>query len=85
MVHSRILALACALLCIAGLCAPAFAAEVESGSSYCFGAGDFSGDREVSGIWLTELPEGYAAVKLGDRTLPPGDVLTAQQISQMTL
>lgn len=85
MVHSRILALACALLCVAGLCAPAFAAEVESGSSYCFGAGDFSGDREVSGIWLTELPEGYAAVKLGDRILHPGDVLTAQQISQMTL
>ena len=85
MVHSRILALACALLCVAVLCVPAFAAEVESGSSYCFGAGDFSGDREVSGIWLTELPEGYAAVKLGDRTLHAGDVLTAQQISQMTL
>ena len=85
MVHSRILALACALLCVAGLSAPGFAAEVESGSSYCFGAGDFSGDREVSGIWLTELPERYAAVKLGDRTLHAGDVLTAQQISQMTL
>ena len=47
MVHSRILALACALLCVAGLCAPAFAAEVESGSSYCFGAGDFSGEYRV--------------------------------------
>ena len=85
MVRFRILALACALLCVMGLCAPAFAAEVESGSSYCFGVGDFSGDREVSGIYLTELPERYAAVKLGDRTLHAGDVLTARQISQMTL
>ena len=85
MVRFRIFALACALLCVMGLCAPASAAEVESGSSYCFGIGDFSGDREISGICLTELPERYAAVKLGDRTLRPGDVLTARQISQMTL
>lgn len=85
MVRSRIFALVCALLCVMGLCAPGFAAEVESGSSYCFGIDDFSGDRQVSGICLTELPERYAAVKLGERTLHPGDVLTAQQISQMTL
>ena len=35
MVHSRILALACALLCVAGLCAPAFAAEVEKEIRAC--------------------------------------------------
>lgn len=63
----------------------AAAAEVESGSVYCFRAEDFSGADRVSGICLRTLPEGkLGAVMLGTRILRPGDILTAQQIDQMT-
>ena len=41
MTYTRMIALFCALVCAFGLCAGAAAVEVDSGSSYCFGIGDF--------------------------------------------
>ena len=53
MANTRLLALLCAVVCIFGLCAGAAAVEVDSGSTYCFGTGDFS-DGEITGICITD-------------------------------
>lgn len=84
MTNTRFLALLCAFCCVFGLCVGASAVEVDSGSTYCFGTGDFS-DEEIAGICITDLPEKMGALMLGSRVLREGDVLTAQQLSQMTL
>ena len=76
------LCLVLALLCAGGT--DAYAAEVESGSVYCFSAGDFS-EEPLKGICITGLPDAQAGtVKLGQRVLRCGDILTAEQIESMT-
>ena len=70
------------LLMLLLLAAPAAAAEVESGEVYCFSAGDFA-EGELAGICVTGVPSG-GAVMLGDRTIRAGDILTAEQVGQMT-
>jgi len=72
-------------LCILiGTSAAAAAAEVESGTSYCFSAADFSQEENVTGICITDLPKAEGVLFLGSRILQPGDILTADQLSQMT-
>lgn len=71
-----------ALLALLLLALPAAAAEVESGSEYCFSAGDFS-EEKIAGICVMGVPDS-GAVKLGSRTVRPGDILTADQVAQMT-
>ena len=84
MKYIRYLAMLCAFFCAFGLCAEVSAVEVDSGSTYCFGAGDFS-NEEIAGICITDLPENLGALMLGSRVLREGDVLTAQQLSQIQL
>ena len=84
MANNRLLALLCAVVCVFGMCLGVSAVEVDSGSTYCFGTGDFS-DEAIAGICITDLPENLGALMLGSRILREGDVLTAQQVSQMTL
>lgn len=84
MANNRLLALLCAVVCVFGLCLGVSAVEVDSGSTYCFGAGDFS-DEELAGICITDLPDRPETLMLGSRVLREGDVLTARQVSQMTL
>lgn len=84
MFRTRILALLCAVGCVFGLCAVCSAVEVDSGSTYCFGTGDFSGEAELAGICITDLPEELGVLTLGSRILREGDVLTAAQVEQMT-
>ena len=76
--------LACA--CVLGLAAPAFAQEVDCDAAYCFSTGDFSrGEEALRGICITGLPESSTGtVMLGSRVLRPGDILTAQQVEEMT-
>ena len=64
----------------------ALAAEVDCDSTYCFGAQDFSVQaEELRGVCITGLPDASAGtVMLGQRILRPGDILTAQQVAQMT-
>ncbi|MEF2837381.1 MAG: Ig-like domain-containing protein [Oscillospiraceae bacterium] len=76
--------LICLLLCLSALAGTAAAAEVESGASYCFSASDFSPDEGLTGICITDLPGEEGVLTLGTRVLQPGDILTADQISQMT-
>ena len=85
MLRTRIFALLCACFCLASAVTPALAAEVDAGSVYCFTPEDFSGEESVAGICITELPDSnLGAVMLGSRVLRPGDILTADQLAQMT-
>lgn len=74
------------LLLAAGLTLSASAAEIDSQDVYCFGAEEFTaGEAAFSGICLTGLPEKeQGLLMLGERMLRPGDVLTAQQVNEMT-
>lgn len=72
------------LLAVFLLALPAAAAEVDCDGVYCFGSADFSGE-ELEGICITGLPEPEAGtVCLGDRTIRPGDILSAEQVQQLT-
>lgn len=82
MFPKRFLCLLLALGCILGT--QAAAAEVESGTSYCFSPADFSLEESLTGICITDLPKAEGVLYLGTRILQPGDILTAEQISQMT-
>ena len=78
-----ITAFAAVLLCCAAAC-PAAAAQVESDTVYCFTNADFS-EEALAGICITSLPDPKSGtVMLGQRVLRPGDVLTHEQLSQMT-
>ena len=60
------------------------AAEVDCDSTYCFSQEDFS-DGDLKGICITGLPDpDTGTVMLGTRVLQSGDILTAEQIAQMT-
>ena len=82
----HIVCLACCLLLAVGMLIPASAAEVGSGDCYCFSQADFApGESQLAGICITRLPEkAQGTVMLGSRVLRPGDVLTAQQVEEMT-
>ena len=62
------------------------AAEVDSDTVYCFSAEEFGEEEAVlTGICVTGLPDGDAgAVLLGTRVVRPGDILTADQLAQLT-
>lgn len=63
----------------------AAAAEVESGSVYCFSSQDFAREEEkLAGIFITELPGKAGTVMLDNRVVRPGDILTAEQLGRMT-
>lgn len=81
----RFICLFLALACLAGLAVPTLAAEVDCDATYCFTSQDFSQSEEpLTGICITDLPTNSGTVLLGSRVLKPGDILTVQQISQMT-
>lgn len=82
----HITSLLCAAACMAALGVPAGAAAVESGEMYCFDTEVFApAEAQLTGICITRLPErALGTVMLGDRCLRPGDVLTAEQIAEMT-
>ena len=83
MIRNRILSLLAAIGCLFSLAGNAEAAEVDCDSVYCFTAEDFSGETVVSGICITDLPRN-GSVMLGNRVVVSGDILTAQQVAQMT-
>lgn len=85
MYRTRFLCAVAAAACLMGLCAGASALEVECDTSYCFRAEDFSGEEPLAGICITGLPDPETGtVMLGSRVLRPGDILTADQLAQMT-
>jgi len=85
MFRTRILSAVAAMLCLAGAALPAAAAEINCDSTYCFSPADFSQEDILKGICITDLPEArIGTVMLGTRVLRPGDILTADQVAQMT-
>ena len=79
-----ILSVLTALLCVLSPLSAA-AAEVDCDSVYCFSPTDFSAEEPLAGICITDLPEAkIGTLLLGTRVLHPGDILTAQQVAQMT-
>ena len=82
----RIISLILAMCCLLGLGITAFAVEVDCDTAYCFTGQEFSNAEEtLSGICITGLPDpASGTVLLGTRVLRPGDILTAQQLTQMT-
>lgn len=84
MYAKRLICFLLALACFLGIAITGTAAEVESGSCYCFSSADFSEEESLTGICITDLPREEGALCLGTRILQPGDILTAEQISQMT-
>ena len=85
MFRTRILSLLGALLSLCTAALPAAALEVDCDSVHCFSPGDFSQGDTLKGICITAVPEPrIGTVMLGDRTLYPGDILTADQVVQMT-
>lgn len=85
MSYTRIASLLCAALCLFGLIGGALAAEVDCDATYCFTPQDFSVDEPIVGICITGLPSPETGtVMLGNRVLRSGDILTAEQVAQMT-
>ena len=82
----RYVCLTLAVVLALGLAVPALAAEVDCDGVYCFGTGDFAqGEETISGICITGLPDSHTGtVMLGSRVLRSGDILTAQQVENMT-
>lgn len=61
------------------------ALEVDCDATYCFSDADFAGEEALAGICITGLPDASAGtVMLGHRVLQPGDILTSDQLAQMT-
>lgn len=85
MLRTRIVCLAAAAACVMSLCLGVGALEVDCDSIYCFSAEDFSTDEPLAGICITGLPAAdTGTAMLGRRVLQPGDILTVDQLAQMT-
>jgi len=85
MVWKKTARLTAVVLCLGCLAFPALAAETSCDSVYCFTGEEFPGMEPLEGICITALPEkAPGTLMLGDRILHPGDILTREQIGQMT-
>ena len=85
MFRNRILSVLLCLCAVLSLVGAALAAEVDCDGIYCFQSEDFSEDAALTGICITGLPDAETGtVLLGSRVLRPGDILTAEQVEQMT-
>lgn len=81
----KILCLILGVCVVVGLIGGVTAAEISCDDTYCFQAGDFSSEEAVEGICITGLPDcSVGTIMLGSRVLRPGDILTADQVAQMT-
>ena len=79
------LCLALAVLLALGAAGTALAAEVACDSIYCFSSDDFAGEEPLRGICITGLPDRSAGtVMLGTRVVRSGDILTLDQLQQLT-
>ena len=85
MTRKRFLCFALCLCLALGIAGSAFAAQVDCDAVYCFTDEDFSQEEAIAGVCIMELPDAKAGtIMLGSRVLQPGDILTAQQLSQLT-
>ena len=74
------------LLLCALICFPVWGAEGETlySNEYCFSREEFP--AEAGGIFICSVPDGAVAVlRLGDRCIRPGDVLSADRLEELRL
>jgi len=85
MSRNRFLCLLLAGCCLFSLGSIALAAQVDCDATYCFTSTDFSEKEGLKGVCITHLPDASTGtVMLGKRVIRSGDILTAQQLAQMT-
>ena len=85
MFRFRIICLLLAMACLLVFGGTALAAEVDCDSAYCFSSGDLTEKEDLAGVCITQLPEPKTGtVMLGSRVVQPGDILTVQQVQQLT-
>ena len=83
---NRVVSFACAALAAVGLAGGALAAEVECDSTYCFTASDFSGEEQIIGICITQLPDPHTGTAmLGQRVLREGVYLNDKTYEEMRM
>ena len=83
MFRTRFVCALLALVCL--LPASVAAAEVDCDTTYCFSTSDFSENENLAGICIMQLPAASTGtVMLGNRVIRSGDILTADQVAQMT-
>lgn len=81
----RIVGALLALVCVFLSGGTAIAAEVDCDATYCFTPTDFSQDESLKGICITGLPDAQTGtVMLENRVIRSGDILTADQLAQLT-
>ena len=85
MFRIRPVCLVLALVLVLSMGCTVLAAEVDCDAAYCFTPADFSGEGTLRGICITQLPDANTGtVMLGHRVIRAGDILTADQLAQMT-
>ena len=86
MTRKRILCLLAAAVCAVSCSLQVTAAEVECDTIYCFTNEDFDTEADpLAGICITGLPDANTGtLLLGVRVLRRGDILTADQLAQVT-
>lgn len=85
MFRVRFVCLLLALVCLLSAGSLVLAAEVDCDTTYCFSSSDFSQNDDLLGVCITQLPAASTGtVMLGNRVIRSGDILTADQLAQMT-
>lgn len=85
MFRTRILCVIAALCCMVSMGTVVQAAQMDADSVYCFTSKDFSENDKLAGVCITGLPQPDAGtVMLDTRVIRSGDILTAEQLSQLT-
>ena len=85
MFRVRWLCLVLVLIGVVSVGTVAMAAEVDCDTVYCFTSEDFVQPDTLTGICVTGLPDpNTGTVMLGQRVICAGDILTAQQLQEMT-
>lgn len=83
--YKKFLTLALAAVLALAAAGTTLAAEVMCDDVFCFSPGDFSGDEALRGICITGLPDKTAGtVMLGTRVVRSGDILSTDQLQQLT-
>ena len=85
MLKARLFSLLAAVLCLVCTVVPAMAVQVDCDATYCFTEEDFSPEEPLQGICVVGLPQPETGtVMLGNRVIRQGDILTADQVKNMT-
>ena len=85
MFRASFVCLMLAVCLVFSLTGTALAAQVDSGTTYCFSAEDFLREEPLEGICVTAVPDpDTGTVLLGSRVIRSGDILTAWQLEELT-